>query len=187
MQTVPPKCLSTPPSFVCCGLHSFWTPRRIKNTLQSRFSDSISHLLNHNVLPPDEYRSALSTTHTQTVEQALAEFPPNRVLGTEPPPIHPDEQSLLRSHRSTLAQLRSGFCSALRSYQFRIGSHPSPSCPDCDSPEHTVGHIFDCPTFPTPLTLADLWENPTAVIQFLSTTPCFFFLPPATRPPPGAP
>ena len=162
-------------------------PRRIKYTLQSRFTDSISHLLNGNVLPADEYRSALKTIHTQAVEQAIADFPPYRVLGTEPPSIHHEEQSLLRPHRSTLAQLRSGFCSALRSYQYRIGSYPSPNCPDCNSPDHSVSHIFDCPVFPTSLSPSDLWENPTTVIHSLSTTPSFSFLPPVARPPPEPP
>ena len=162
-------------------------PRRIKNTLQSRFTDSISHLLNGNALPPDEYRSALKNTHTQAVEQAIAAFPPNRVLGTEPPPIHPEEQTLSRPHRSTLAQLRSGFCSALRSYQYRIGSYPSPNCPDCNAPDHSVSHVFSCPAFPTLLSPSDLWENPAAVIHFLSTTPSFSYLPPAARPPPEPP
>ena len=156
MQTVPPKCFQTTSPFFSSG-HVSFRIRQFKNNLQSRFRDLISHLLNQNGLPPD-VRSALSTSHTQSVEHAIAQFPLNRVLNAEPYPIHPGEQLVLRSQQSSLAQLRSSFCSALRSYQSRIGIQRSPSFQTVVimSSQST---IFRLPCFPPPHSLLQTSER----------------------------
>ena len=43
----------------------------------------------------------------------------------------------------------------------RIGQSPSPLCPDCGVSPQTSVHLFNCPSSPTPLTLFELWTNPT--------------------------
>ena len=58
---------------------------------------------------------------------------------------------LPRPYRSTLSQLRSGYCSRLQSYLHRVGRAPSPACPDCGSAPHTTEHLFSCPESPTDL------------------------------------
>ena len=117
----------------------------------------------------------------RTTEQTPPCTPP-------PPPIAPLEKSLPRITRTTLSQLRSGYCSRLRSYQARIGAAPTASCPECLNQDHNVGHLFDCPAFPTDLTTADLWHRPAAVADFLSILPSFSQIPPPrTRPPPEPP
>ena len=83
-------------------------PRNIRHTLQSRFRPSIS---------------ALS---------------PNRLLGVSPPAVSASERRLPRAHRTTLSQLRSGFSSAMRDYRHRIGAEPTPECPECADPCHSV-------------------------------------------------
>ena len=44
----------------------------------------------------------------------------NRVLGRKAPPLNKNEDHLPRPIRAVLAQLRSGFCSRLRDFQFRM-------------------------------------------------------------------
>ena len=111
---------------------------------------------------------------------------PNRVLNSPPPEINDTEITLPRPYRTTLSQLRSGWCSKLNSYLFLIKVSPTNLCPLCRSTEDSVDHLFSCPTHPTPLTPEDLWHSPLEVAQFLKNHPSFSaHLPPLPRPPPG--
>ena len=92
---------------------------------------------------------------------------PNRVLGRNPPEIDSRENYLPRITRSTLAQLRSGFCSRLNSYQFKIGRSDSDLCPECGTTSHTSNHLFACPSHPTDLVVEDLWTNTWAIADFV--------------------
>ena len=85
---------------------------------------------------------------------------------------------LPRPYRSTLSQLRSGYCSKLQSYLHRVGRAPTPACPDCGSAPHTTEHLFSCPESPTDLAPADLWTAPLQAAQFISSIPAFSDLPP---------
>ena len=161
--------------------------RNIKHTLSSRFRNSIDHLLTDGVVPAAEYRPGLRRLHTAAVEDALRTAALNRVLGTPPPEVDLSELSLPRPTRSALAQLRSGFCSSLESYRFRIGISPNECCPECQQSPHDVAHIFECPTHPTPLTVSSLWDDPVAVAGHLSSLPSFPFVVPLPRPPPEPP
>ena len=104
--------------------------------------------------------------------------PPNKVLLGPPPEVDPAERMLPRPYRSTLSQLRSGYCSRLQSYLHRVGRAPSPACPDCGSAPHTTEHLFSCPESPTDLVPADLWTAPLQAAQFISSLPAFSDLPP---------
>ena len=109
-------------------------------------------------------------------------------LCTRPPPVSPSERRLLRSQRTTLSQLRSGHCRLMLDYRVRVGQATSDVCPACNSQPHTVPHLFDCAAAPTALTIRDLWLNPVAVCDFLSSLPTFSSLQsPVTPPPPSPP
>ena len=95
------------------------------------------------------------------------------------------ERRLPRAHRTTLSQLRSGFSSALRDYRHRIGAEPSPECPECEDPCHSVPHLFSCPARPTDLSLGDMWERPLEVARFLLSVPSFSHLPELPTSPAG--
>ena len=122
-------------------------PRNIRHTLQSRFRPSISAHLIDGITQPDSYRESLRQVHSDAVAATIAALSPNRLL-------------LPRAHRTTLSQLRSGFSSAMRDYRHRIGSEPTPECPECVDPCHSVPHLFSCPARPTDLSVGDMWERP---------------------------
>ena len=86
----------------------------------------------------------------------------NQVLGEPALEIQQSERDLQRKTRTTLAKLRSGYSSHLKSYLFRINARgaDSDSCPDFGQSPHTTQHLFDCPTNPTTLTTRYLWDNP---------------------------
>ncbi|KAL1447953.1 hypothetical protein WDU94_005482, partial [Cyamophila willieti] len=95
-------------------------------------------------------------------------YTPNRVLGINPPPeINEAEKQLSRKVRSTLAQLRSGWCILLQSYKARINPAEDDKCPQCKTAVHTVNHLFACPDNPTTLTPESLWTDPGGVAAFL--------------------
>ena len=128
----------------------------------------------------------LKSVHTEAVTNTMAIRSPNRVLQVPPPPIGEEETSLPRQYRTTLSQLRSGFCRSLNSFQERIGTTNNPLCPSCGEEPHTTQHLFTCPTHPTSLTPRDLWERPGLTSEFLSSLP-LFNLPPLPCPPPEPP
>ena len=121
-------------------------------TLQSTYADRLAAWTVEGVVPREGRKETLSRLHTEAVGTYLRDAPPSRVLGAAPPRVDPSERSLPRHHRTTLAQLRSGHCSRLRSYQHRIGVAESAACPECDTAPHTVHHLFECPSHPTTLT-----------------------------------
>ena len=163
-------------------------PRQMKHTLQCRFLPSISHHLVNGALPPATYPSTLKALHSAAVTSAIASADPNKVLQAPPPSICPSEKLLPRPTRTTLSQLRSGYCVSLRSYQARIGTAGDPTCPECNQHDHTVLHLFACPAHPTTLAAGDLWTKPGEVASFLSSLPSFGHVqPPPTRPPPEPP
>ena len=161
-------------------------PRNMKHTLQSLFLHRVAPYTVDGTIPPDTYRHTINSLHTDAVSQAVASLPDNTVLGAAAPPVAPEESSLPRSYRTTLSQLRSGYCSSLNSFLERVGRAPSDRCPSCGSGPHTTAHVFSCPSHPTPLGLRDLWDRPCLTASFVSSLP-FFVLPALPRPPPEPP
>ena len=163
-------------------------PRPMKHTLFSRFSPQVSPYLEDGILPPDSYSFVIKDLHSSAVSAAVESQSANRVLQDAPPPISPEELSLPRMHRTALSQLRSGHCPSLNSYRHRVGWEPSAACPECNFPDHSVSHIFSCPTHPTTLSPLDLWTCPREVAAFLTSLPFFGHLcllpPPPPEPPP---
>ena len=168
-------------------------PRDKKPVLQSVFKNDLDPFLLDNVLPPGVLKDTIKALHTNAVAAAVVklDLKPNRVLGVKPPIISKDETRLPRSARSTLSQLRSGFCKHLRHYQNFIDNTTDPACPECGTGTHDSSHLFSCPSFPTDLIVEDLWKQPCEVSTFLSQTQTFRELfpanPPPRRPPPEPP
>ena len=84
------------------------------------------------------------------------------MLDGRPSPISSAEKELTRKERSNLAQLRSGHCRLLCSYNSRIKKDVSLNvCADCGTMPHDVKHLFVWPAHPTTLIPSDLWSRPT--------------------------
>ena len=160
-------------------------PREMKQTLQRSFSETrecnggqqrvatsfrehLDDLLVDGLV--QDIQTVRSTIHTRTVAQAIEARKPNRVLGAAAPDVVDErERDMTRQERTTLAQLRTGFCSGLNSYLHVIGAAESPLCPCCRQAEHTVQHLFQCPEHPTDLTPLALWHRPGRALEFLRT------------------
>ena len=162
-------------------------PRNMKHTLQSRFLPSVAPFLTNGSLPPNTYKTTIQSLHTSTVGSYIASRTPNRILGEPDPPISEEERTLPRSFRTTLSQLRSGFCPALNTYLQRVGRSSTDLCPSCRGGPHTTAHLFNCPSSPTDLEVRDLWDRPCAVAEFLQSLPLPFSFPHPLRPPPEPP
>ena len=168
-------------------------PRGIRSTLLSRFLPTVQDHLLDGVTPDTSYRDSLRAIHSGAVADAISSAAPNRVLDRAPPPVDPSEARLPRHYRTSLAQLRSGFSSAMGDYLFKVHRRTSPVCPECSGDEnteqfdHTVRHLFSCQTHPTDLRPVDLWDRPCEVANFISTLPSFSHLPPLPPPPPEPP
>ena len=91
-------------------------------------------------------KATLQALHTAAVVKAVQCHERNVVLDGRPLPISNSEKELTRKERSTLAQLRSGYCRLLGSYKSRIKKDASLYvCADCGTTPHDVKHLFVCP------------------------------------------
>ena len=91
------------------------------------------------------------------------------MLDGRPPPISNSEKEFTRKERSTLVQIRSGYCRLLGSYKSRIKKDANLDvCADCGTTSHDVKHLFVCPAHPTTLIPSDLWSRPTDAVRELS-------------------
>ena len=179
---------SVHPSFSVVSADS--GPRDIKVTLASRYLPFVEEYLVDGSMPLEGYKAAVKDVHTKVVEMCLDGYAPNAVLGCKPPEVNSSEQRLLRHHRTTLSQLRSGWCRALNSYQHRINLVNSDQCPLCNLAYHSVEHLFNCKEAPTDLCVLDLWLRPIRAMRFLLALPFFDYLPPLEPipiPPPPEP
>ena len=171
------------PSYECAKTEL--GPRNMKQTLRPKCINLVQPYLDENGdMRPENYRDAIKSIHTDVVRNYIANAQPNRILGSRPPEPDVTEKFLPRKTQVTLSQLRSGFCSRLQDYQFRIGAAPNDLCPDCNASSHTVQHLFECNAHPTNLTVNDLWSRPWDVAAFIQSLPAFSFLPCSGPPPP---
>ena len=91
------------------------------------------------------------------------------MLDGRSPPISSSEKELTRKERSTLAQLRSGYCRLMGSYKRRIKKDASLNvCADRSTTPHDVKHLFVFPAHPTTMIPSDLWGRPTDAVWELS-------------------
>ena len=166
-------------------------PRKMKHTLKSKYIDVVSPFLENGVLPEDKYKETLKEIHTAAVKQTIENLGENPILGAIPPATDRSESLLPRNQRRVLAQLRTGHCSLLYTYQSRLKKAPCSLCPECRFRRHTTQHLFDCPAAPTSLSVADLWRKPVETMDFLLTLSAFTSLrppgPSLPSPPPSPP
>ena len=94
-------------------------PRPLRHTLRSRHLSAVAPFLRDGVLPLESRQDVLKELHTDAVTAAIQKLDenPNRVLNARPPPVHQSEGELPRHWRTTLSQLRSGFCCQLNNYK----------------------------------------------------------------------
>ena len=117
----------------------------------------------------NDRKATLQALHTAAVVKAVQCHEMNVVLDGRLPPISNSEKELTRKERSTLAQLRSGYCRLLGSYKSRIKKDANLNvCADCGTTPHDVNHLFVCPAHPTTLIPSDLWSRPTDAVGELS-------------------
>ena len=139
------------------------TKRRMKEILFTRHRNTVEPMMLAN------NRKALQTIHSDAVNKAVKDKKNNIVLDGLPQPINDSEKDLTRKERATLAQLRSGYCKLLGSYQSRIKKDASLDvCADCGKTPHDVKHAFACPAHPTTLIPSDLWSKPVESIHEFS-------------------
>ena len=117
--------------------------------------------------------------HTATVGKTIDLYPPNRVLQCKPPDINPEEQTLSRKARSSLARLRSGFSRDLNSYLCRIEDDVLDVCYKCDQSHHDTVHLFNCISDPTDIKVISLinGSNLFRRILYLSRVDVLFHFP----------
>jgi hypothetical protein len=127
--------------------------RPLKETLSSKFGDSVSPYLQGGVVPEASYQKTKESIHTAAVRAAIDAAGVNPILGIKPPEVHSLEQTLSRAYRTTLNQLWSNKCNALQNYKHYIKATNSNICPNCHSAPQMTVHLFSCPSFPTTLTL----------------------------------
>ena len=161
--------------------------RRMKETLRTKvFEDVRPYTKADGTIAAGDVREVQNRIHTDIAGSTIAGLAPNRVLNARPPlqGINKSEVSLDRKTRVTLAQLRSGHCARLKTYQFKIGKAGDDTCPDCGIDPQDVTHLFNCPARPTGLTTRALWTDPREVAHFLSSHPAFDGIAPPATPPP---
>ena len=99
----------------------------MKETLYIRHRNTIEPMMLKN-----DRKATLQALHTDAVDKAVKSHDSNLGLGGRPPPISSSEKELTRKERSTLAQLRSGYCRLLGSYKSRTKKDACPNvCADC--------------------------------------------------------
>ena len=117
----------------------------------------------------NDKKATLQALHTDAVDKAVKCHERNMVLDGLPPPISSSEKELTRKERSTLAQLRSGYCRLLGSYKIRIKKHAILNvCADCGTTPHDVKHLFGFTAHPTTMIPSDLWRRPTDAVRELT-------------------
>ena len=126
------------------------------------YSNLVDPFLRNGVLPPGSRHTVISDLQTAAAAAVAMERNPKR-----PPEVEKSESSLPRHWRSTMSQLRSGFCCCLRSYEAVVEQSGSSLCPKCNAEEYSVHPLFQCGAKPTTLYKIDLWINPLHVAFFL--------------------
>jgi hypothetical protein len=148
-------------------------PRSKKHTLYSKNIATVSPFLQDGIILPSNYKKVVSSLHTAAVSAALHASAPNKLLGVHPPDVNPEEETLSRPHRCVLTQLHADECYHLKSYLHVIGKSADDLCPECGLASQSVSHLFECPSFPTKLTVRDLWSHPQDSAVFISGLPSF--------------
>ena len=166
-------------------------PRDMKKTLQAKHLARVAPFLTNGATDPNTYNNLVKKLHTVCVDESLKKLGNYHLLdGPSPPKISSTETTLSRQERTTLRQIRTGYCKRLNDYKHSFMTPPrAPDalCPECLIRRHTSRHLFECDARPTDLIFKDLFDHPARVIAFLKTLPSFTFLNPPDPPPPPLP
>ena len=110
----------------------------------------------------------MKTIYTKIVHDYISSTH-NKILSKQPPPIHKSETTLNHHTRRTFAQLRSNKSPFILSYLNKISpsSHPSPSCPLCQTHIHDTPHLFTCPKINTTLGPKSLQTDPARAAELI--------------------
>ena len=130
-----------------------------RRSLIGRLRPSIQQYLAEDPLRNTSYKSAISGIH-QDVVRTVIKSSSSKLLNGRPPPIATAEQTLPRTTRTILAQLRTGHSRILGKYMNRIDPTMRNHCHNCCHSPHDTYHLFDCPSKPTTLTVESLWMAP---------------------------
>ena len=141
--------------------------RNMKSTVLE-YLPEVANFFHESPVSESTYKSAITSLHTNSVQEAISSYLPNKVLNTNPPKINPEEKKLHRKMRSLLSQLRSGFSRRLNHYMHIIDETIPDTCPLCSGSLHDTKHLFDCPSKPTVLNVTDLWTKPILAAEFLT-------------------
>ena len=147
-------------------------PRDMKTTIFNENNDyTIDIKTNLQNTEPATITNNMIQIHTKIVQQHIQDTPDNKILKTKAPEIDKSENTLSRSTRVLLAQLRAGKSPLLLAWKHKINptKYTSPLCPLCGTSKHNTEHIFSCTHIPTTLEVADLWHNPCEVEGLLET------------------
>jgi len=147
-------------------------PRIMKRTIfQENNNYTIDIKTNSQNIELAAITNNMKQIHTEIVNQHNQNTPDNKILQTKAPDIDKSENTLPRSTRVLLAQLRTGKSPFLLTWKHKIDptKYTSPLCPLCGANEHNTEHIFNCTHIPTTLEVADLWHNPCEVEGLLET------------------
>ena len=121
-------------------------PRAMKNTLQSRYHPGVAELTGEAALAAGgtiaNPTAACKQVHSRAVANSIVARADNSVLGSPAPDVDDAEQELPRKTRRTLAQLRSGNCLALNSYQPRMGWSDTHHCVPAAETKSTLRSTF---------------------------------------------
>ena len=144
------------PENVCHPITTRGTPKRQMNeTLNTIHRNTVELLRIAN-----DRKATLIAFHTDAVKNNIKSHESIVVLGSSAPPIGNSEKDLTRKERSTLTQLRSGYCGLLGPNKSRFKKTGNLKvCADCGKTPHDVKHLFAFLVHPTPMTLSDLWSR----------------------------
>ena len=98
------------------------------------FSDQINDLLVYGCIT--DIKVARKIIHTRAVKEAIRSA--NGSLLMAAPDADEAETDLLRVARTTLAQLRSGYCFSFNTFNHHIYLSHHPVCPSCGQADHTT-------------------------------------------------
>ena len=109
-----PRCPE--PENVCHSITTRATPKRqMKEILYTKHRNTVEQMI-----VEKDRKATLQSLHTDVVTNAIKSHERNVVLDGCPSPIRNSKKDITRKERSTLAQLRSGYCGLLVSYKSRI-------------------------------------------------------------------
>ena len=113
--------------------------------------------------------------HHQTWTSLLSWWPAwrGRLFQSQTPPKRPpdDRRSSGVRHPTRFLWPPLPIDPTAATYRHSVGWVNGPSCPDCRSTDHTVAHLFSCPTHPMDQAPGNMWVATLQIAQLLAGLP----------------